>query len=149
MFPVSERSMHFNSNPLQVDLSQSHGPERVEKGRDREGGGRGYWWEMGHEAHHHVAQSSSFGSLCFCHIVVLNVGPYSKRRRLTHELKASKFLSFHILVASLVFNRSQRSQKRQRWQEGERGGGKEGRVEREIEEDGKKTSLAQWVGSDA
>jgi len=23
--------MHFNSNPLQVDLSQSHGPEREEK----------------------------------------------------------------------------------------------------------------------
>lgn len=41
LFPVSERSMHFNSNPLQVDLSQSHGPEREEKGRDREGGERG------------------------------------------------------------------------------------------------------------
>lgn len=41
--------MHFNSNPLQVDLSQSHSPEKEEKV------GRGYWWEMGREAHHHVA----------------------------------------------------------------------------------------------
>lgn len=31
LFLVSKRSMHFNSNPLQVDLSQSHGPEREEK----------------------------------------------------------------------------------------------------------------------
>lgn len=39
LFPVSERSMHFNSNPLQVDLSQSHGPERQEKvKRERLGG---------------------------------------------------------------------------------------------------------------
>lgn len=55
-----------------------------------------------------------------------------------HELKASKFLSFHILVASLVFNRSQQGQKRQRWQEGE---GRRGRLSCEggrREKDGKK-----------
>ena len=33
---------------------------------------------MGREAHHHVAQSSSFGSLCFFHIVVLNVAHTAK-----------------------------------------------------------------------
>lgn len=43
-------------------------------------GGNGYWWEMGHEAHHHVAQSNSFGSLCFCHIVVLNVAHTAKEK---------------------------------------------------------------------
>lgn len=43
LFPVSERSMHFNSNPLQVDLSQSHGPEREEKVKTEKAGGRGYW----------------------------------------------------------------------------------------------------------
>lgn len=80
LFPVSERSMHFNSNPLQVDLSQSHGPEREEKVVTEKAGGRGYWWEMGHEAHHRVAQSSSFGSLCFCHIVVLNVAHTAKKK---------------------------------------------------------------------
>lgn len=36
---LASRSMHFNSNPLQVDLSQNHGPKREEKGKDREGGG--------------------------------------------------------------------------------------------------------------
>lgn len=33
--------MHFNSNPLQVDLSQSHGPEREEKVKTEKAGGRG------------------------------------------------------------------------------------------------------------
>lgn len=61
--------------------------------------------------------------------------PIQDRRRLTHELKASKFLSFHILVASLVFNRSQQSSKEAEVTGG-RGGGGEGRVEREIEEHG-------------
>lgn len=42
-------------------------------------GGQGYWWEMGREAHHHVALSSSFGCLCLGDIVVLNVPAYSKR----------------------------------------------------------------------
>lgn len=71
--------MHFNSNPLQVDLSQSRGPEREEKVEMAKAGGTtGYWWEMGREAHHHVAQSSSFGSLCFCDIVVLNVARAAK-----------------------------------------------------------------------
>lgn len=42
LFPVSKRSMHFNSNPLQVDLSQSHGPEREEKVEiEKARGGRG------------------------------------------------------------------------------------------------------------
>lgn len=41
LFPVSERSMHFNSNPLQVDLSQSHGPEREEKVETEKAGGKG------------------------------------------------------------------------------------------------------------
>ena len=41
LFPVSERSMHFNSNPLQVDLSQSHGPEREEKVETEKAGDRG------------------------------------------------------------------------------------------------------------
>lgn len=40
LFPVSERSMHFNSNPLQVDLSQSRGPEREEKVEMAKAGGR-------------------------------------------------------------------------------------------------------------
>lgn len=71
--------MHFNSNPLQVDLSQSRGPEREAKVKMEKAGGRGYWWEMGREAHHHVALSSSFGCLCLGDIVVLNVPPYSKR----------------------------------------------------------------------
>lgn len=40
--------MHFNSNPLQVDLSQSHGPERVEKveGERAGAGGIGGKWGM-------------------------------------------------------------------------------------------------------
>lgn len=33
--------MHFNSNPLQVDLSQSHGPEREEKVETEKAGGKG------------------------------------------------------------------------------------------------------------
>lgn len=99
--------MHFNSNPLQVDLSQSRGPEREEKVKIEKAGSRGHWWEMGREAHHHVAWSSSFGSLCFTDIVVLNE-PHTQKRRLMHELKASRFLSFHLLVASLVFNQSQK-----------------------------------------
>lgn len=51
--------------------------------------------------------------------------PIQQRRRLTHELKATKFLSFHILVASLVLNQSWRGPERQKWQEGERGRQKE------------------------
>lgn len=43
LFPASERSMHFNSSPLQVDLSPSHGPEREGKGIEREGGRAGGW----------------------------------------------------------------------------------------------------------
>lgn len=74
LFPASERSMHFNSNPLQVDLSASHGPEREGKGIEREGGRQGgYWREMGHEADRRVAPSGSFGHLRLCHIVVLSV----------------------------------------------------------------------------
>lgn len=65
-----------------------------------------------------------------------------------HELKASKFLSFHILVASLVFNRSQQSPKEAEVTGG-RGGGGEGRLERETEEKMVRTALAQWVGNDA
>lgn len=47
LFPVSERSMHFNSNPLQVDLSQSHGPEREEKVETEKAGGRGIGGKWG------------------------------------------------------------------------------------------------------
>lgn len=47
LFPVSERSMHFNSNPLQVDLSQSHGPERVEKVETEKAGAGGIGGKWG------------------------------------------------------------------------------------------------------
>lgn len=47
MFPVSERSMHFNSSPPQVDLSPSHGPETEGKVKRKKAGGKarggGYW----------------------------------------------------------------------------------------------------------
>lgn len=76
---------------------------------------------MGHEAHHHVAQSRSFGSLYFCHIVVLNAA-HTAQRKAVDELKASKFLSFHILVASLVFNRSPKRQRGRKGGEGDRRG---------------------------
>lgn len=49
--------------------------------------------------------------------------PMQQGRRLTRELKASKFLSFHVLAASLVFNRSQWSPKEVEVT-GERGGRK-------------------------
>lgn len=39
MFPVSERSMHFNSSPPQVDLSPSHGPETEGKVKRKKAGG--------------------------------------------------------------------------------------------------------------
>lgn len=48
LFPVCERSMHFNSNPLQVDLSQNHGPEREEKVEIEKAGGR--WVLVGNGA---------------------------------------------------------------------------------------------------
>jgi len=38
--------MHFNSNPLQVERSQSHGPERVEKVERAGAGGIGGKWGM-------------------------------------------------------------------------------------------------------
>lgn len=41
LFPVSERSMHFNSSPPQVDLSPSHGPEREGKVKRKKAGGAG------------------------------------------------------------------------------------------------------------
>lgn len=40
--------MHFNSNPLQVDLSQNHGPEREEKVEIEKAGGR--WVLVGNGA---------------------------------------------------------------------------------------------------
>lgn len=64
------------------------------------------------------------------------------------DLKQRKFLSFHTLVASLAFNRSQRSPKEAEVTGG-RGGGRrreKGRVERGTEE---KTTVAQWFGNDA
>lgn len=41
LFPVSHRSMHFNSNPPQVDLSESRGPEREGKGKAKGEKGEG------------------------------------------------------------------------------------------------------------
>lgn len=114
LFPVSERSMHFNSNPLQVDLSQSRGPEREEKVEMAKAGGDGVLVGNGAWSAPSCSTEQLLWQSLLLRYCCAKRGPGSKRRRLTHELKASKFLSFHLLVASLVFNQSQKGAKRSR-----------------------------------
>lgn len=144
LFPASERSMHFNSSPLQVDLSPSPGPEREGKGIEREGGRQGgllvrngAWSRPSCSTERLLWTSSPLPHCC------AKCGEGWRA-----NLKQSKFLSFYTLVASLAFNRSQRSPKEAEVTGGSGGGRgrKEGESRGGTEE---KTTVAQWFGNDA